>query len=1547
MSPKSFRLHRVHGSIAGLLVFCIFTTLSSIATETFGETQPVTSSTASAQIEVTAPTSSISQTQELPAAQIPQGQAVSKESSETPADPEKIFEQGLQCYQNKDFPGALQHFNNVLALDGAHSGALKYQKLAQKAVGSSRQKPVAVVQESQPEVPSVEDTTRLQAESLYREGVALYKQKQYGEARDKFAESLSLLPEYKQSQKYLATTEKALADEESRRIAAAEKQAQIEAQQIALQQAQQQEAEIASMIQQGQEQLTAGDYEAAQNTFAAVLERDPRHSKARSYQKQAVSLYEKQQVSLAKAREAEEAQAKQESIDNLVATGSSLMQANEYDKAIDAFQQARVIDPEDRKLYSYVLKAEAAKEQAERDIERQEAQAQELQQKQLALEQQQAERQAQEAFDGLLSSGRSNLRQGLLDEAIADFEKALALDAESSNASSLLARARQAKDEQIVKQQEQARLDQERAQALQIQEQESAQQEKLALQFNEALALYQQKDYATAKDRFAALLETDSTYPKANRYLQLAIAGEENERRLIASREMEIEKARQREEEIARRAAIDQNYSDGVAAFKARDYETAVSFFENVLEIQANHRSAGRYLNKAQVALEEQQRQIQNAPTLLVSEPETSGGLLIASAETEMIQPVVEHVAERPLPTQPRVDPFTIVQADIVVPEPVSPFATQPSEMLIREEAQETVDVVFPVQDEAPVPMLDMSSTEVPLVQELPVTAPEIGADERVRQHLVLGRAYLEAKLYEEAQREFAAALELDPENVEIAQLLAECESGIQARSAAETAKAERAVTVTEDRAKAQAAGQLEKGKEEYSRGNVIPAVKYFQEALELDPNNVEAANYLKLTQDEYATAVEATKVTQQYQEKDEEYQKRLAQVIPSLSLVESPIDEVLGILATISGFNIVAGEGVDGVVTVHIKDKTVGDALALILKPNGFTYERDGADIVVRLNLTTRIFQLQSDTYKKLEQVLYDPNNVTDPALSLQQILYGDMRRPNIPGKLLRLNPRTLQLIVTDTEESIQKVEEFLRNIPELTQMSSPLITRLFALNPDIAKRIYDIIELMLYEGQKPQAIPQGEESRQLLLEKDTNVLIVKDTEDNIQKVEEILKDQAILERLQREELVARRFKVSTEDDFTEDGRIRRSNEVKSVEDLLKTMLYTTEGREESIAKGRRMYPNYEQGTIDIVDTPDNIKKVERFLASVRGESQDMKIFPIKHADVDALAQRLNTFSGRRMQGDTTYDYDDRYDNQTRIPSRIITVPESHMIIVRAAGPALDMFTNLVEILDVAPEQVEIETRLIEVGLRDLRQMGIDWTLTNLGEEGLHWGRHDGSERSQLDIGMINQFVPDGMNLAFQILGETELDVMLTLLSRAESVNVLSAPKLVTLSSPGDVNPSIDITTSVPFISSAEVDTHATDTPADDTIIFNYATEDVGITMEVNPIVSGDGAIIMTINPVVSVLSGRLPVVLGTTGAVAELGQPIIDTRTASTRVRVRDGETIVIGGLIREEETTTESRVPYLSNIPKLGILFKDTKTETDKRTLLIFVTARILKM
>ncbi|MGC8785411.1 MAG: type II secretion system protein GspD [Armatimonadota bacterium] len=109
----------------------------------------------------------------------------------------------------------------------------------------------------------------------------------------------------------------------------------------------------------------------------------------------------------------------------------------------------------------------------------------------------------------------------------------------------------------------------------------------------------------------------------------------------------------------------------------------------------------------------------------------------------------------------------------------------------------------------------------------------------------------------------------------------------------------------------------------------------------------------------------------------------------------------------------------------------------------------------------------------------------------------------------------------------------------------------------------------------------------------------------------------------------------------------------------------------------------------------------------------------------------------------------------------------------------------------------------------------------------------------------------------------------------------------------------------------------------------------DAGVRLDITPWTGGEGEIIVDVQPEISVLSAPDP----------KTGLPDKSTRRANTTVRVRDGETIIIGGLIQRELMSTKTKVPILGDIPLLGQLFRSEDTKESSTEMAIFITPRIL--
>jgi type IV pilus assembly protein PilQ len=171
--------------------------------------------------------------------------------------------------------------------------------------------------------------------------------------------------------------------------------------------------------------------------------------------------------------------------------------------------------------------------------------------------------------------------------------------------------------------------------------------------------------------------------------------------------------------------------------------------------------------------------------------------------------------------------------------------------------------------------------------------------------------------------------------------------------------------------------------------------------------------------------------------------------------------------------------------------------------------------------------------------------------------------------------------------------------------------------------------------------------------------------------------------------------------------------------------------------------------------------------------------------------------------------------------------------------------------------------------------------------------------------------------------------DAVITAAAKKGKAKVLSDPKIATLN---NKEANINITTQIPY-TTTEI---TAATPPISTTKVTYLT--TGIILKVTPTINSDGRISMKISPSVSQPNATIVPVAG--------GAPGIDTRSADTNVIVRNGETIVIGGLIHDTQSEAVFKVPILGDIPLLGYLFKKKSVSRSRMELLIFVTPRVLE-
>ncbi|MFZ2357092.1 MAG: hypothetical protein WAW67_04655, partial [Candidatus Omnitrophota bacterium] len=311
----------------------------------------------------------------------------------------------------------------------------------------------------------------------------------------------------------------------------------------------------------------------------------------------------------------------------------------------------------------------------------------------------------------------------------------------------------------------------------------------------------------------------------------------------------------------------------------------------------------------------------------------------------------------------------------------------------------------------------------------------------------------------------------------------------------------------------------------------------------------------------------------------------------------------------------------------------------------------------------------------------------------------------------------------------------------------------------------------------------------------------------------------------------------------------------------------------------------------------------------------------------------------------------------------------KSKTLIITDTAASLDKIQNFLQEIDRKPKQVLIEARVMEVNTDKLRDIGFDWGTGTGGAHGYTSAPTDigldGKEKKTLaGRNLAGEFTPGvfnpkegvttlpgtypykaGLELLFKKFGGTQFEVIIHALEEDVRTNTLSAPRILTLD---NQEASMLVGYHTPILSATV--TAGTDTTGPtQTQTLDYYQE-IGIRLNVVPQVSDEGYINMLIHPSVTSSSSNVTATsLAGTGANAvstDINYPIIDVREAQTQVMMKDGETIVIGGLLKDIKSKQIIGIPFISKIPLIGGLFKREIYDTGKIDLLIFITAHIVK-
>jgi len=353
--------------------------------------------------------------------------------------------------------------------------------------------------------------------------------------------------------------------------------------------------------------------------------------------------------------------------------------------------------------------------------------------------------------------------------------------------------------------------------------------------------------------------------------------------------------------------------------------------------------------------------------------------------------------------------------------------------------------------------------------------------------------------------------------------------------------------------------------------------------------------------------------------------------------------------------------------------------------------------------------------------------------------------------------------------------------------------------------------------------------------------------------------------------------------------------------------------------------------------------QKLEEKVAKETAEGMEIRAIQLKHASADKMAETLfimlsqgnsnvNTGQGQQQsqqlnQGQSSASTTS--DVKREFTASIKAEPNTNKIIVRDYISKIDAIEKLVKELDVPERQVLIEARIIVATAQFTRDFGVQW--------GVHY--KDGSASllgvNSLDTGFggiaaapptSGQFSSTGgvnTGISFGTLASNiQLDMRLSAATTANTVKVIASPKIVTLNNePAKIEQG-----SSTFVQTVDKNGTPSMTPVS-----------ASLKLEVTPSIKSNDNITLKIDASDDSF-GTPP-----SGATSVA----INKRTATSKILLKNGETVVIGGIFREQKSDGDSGVPYLKDIPLLGNLFKSSSSLNNREELLIFITPRIINI
>ncbi len=424
----------------------------------------------------------------------------------------------------------------------------------------------------------------------------------------------------------------------------------------------------------------------------------------------------------------------------------------------------------------------------------------------------------------------------------------------------------------------------------------------------------------------------------------------------------------------------------------------------------------------------------------------------------------------------------------------------------------------------------------------------------------------------------------------------------------------------------------------------------------------------------------------------------------------------------------------------------------------------------------------------------------------------------------------------------------------------------------------------------------------------RDSNAIVITDKEKNIHRVETIVRR---LDRAPMKMEIAS-FEI-------------KNGKVGDVEKILKALLDKTFAFDiaRSVPIPGRDYYHFaidkRTNTLFVVGTRKVIEEIRSLLPDIdkplNVEDGNIHIIRLNYAFAEDMAKVLNRLfrgASRKSIGLTG-------------EVKIVADKSSNALIILSSPSDFKVVKEVINSIDIKRPQVFVEVQIVEMSMDKLLQLGVEWKFLSRGKLVPFGGSLYGN--LPLQEGYPSASPGLLLGVAKWREGVPDIGLLLNAYAKEGGVNVIATPQILTLD---NEEAEINISKVIPYSTGMKYD-------ANNNPVISYDYKDVGITLKITPHITASGEVRLKVYEKVEDVVGY---------ANADQTAPITSKREAKTTVDVQDGQTLVIGGLIKNKKLTTVEKVPVLGSLPIVGNLFKKTGHQIEKTNLLVFITPKVVR-